>query len=95
MLPGINVSSGLELWQKHTSVVSTVQCHYMGVSQTDAKNDATARSAARSYTMNVKYKTVFKRCRIYRYENCMVVFISLSHGFGSSGTCRLRRELML
>ena len=43
VLLGINVSSGLELWQKHTSVVSTVQCHHMGVSQTDAKNDATAR----------------------------------------------------
>ncbi len=70
VLPGINVSSGLELWQKHTSVVSTVHCHYMGVSQTNAKNDATARSAARSHTMNVKCKTVFKRCRICRYENC-------------------------
>jgi hypothetical protein len=29
------------------------------------------RSAACSYTINMKYKTVFKRCHICRYENSM------------------------
>jgi len=32
------------------------------------------KSVARSYTMNAKYKMVFKRHHICRYENCMVGF---------------------
>ena len=52
-------------------------------------------SAARSYTINMKYKTVFKRCNICKYENCMVGFVDLGHGFASSGMCRMRLELML
>ncbi len=32
------------------------------------------KSAARSYTMNAKYKTVFKQRHICRYENCIVGF---------------------
>ncbi|HJH30239.1 MAG TPA: hypothetical protein C5S51_11250 [Methanosarcinaceae archaeon] len=68
----------------------------MNGGKTDAKNDATARSAARSYTMNTKYKAFFMRRYICRYENCIVVFGVVSCcGFGGSGIRRLRRERML
>ena len=46
-------------------------------------------------TQTMKYKTVFNRIHICRYENCMVGFVGMGHGFGSSEMRRLRRELML
>ncbi|HJH28149.1 MAG TPA: hypothetical protein C5S51_00350, partial [Methanosarcinaceae archaeon] len=74
--------------------MSIILCRGTEGVKTDAKNDATARSAACFYTMNVKYKTVFKRRHICRYENCIVGFWVMGYGFGSSGIRRLRRKLM-
>ena len=37
-------------------------------------------SAARSHTMDMKYKTVFKRCRICRYYNYIFGFVGLVAG---------------
>ncbi|HJH29257.1 MAG TPA: hypothetical protein C5S51_06130 [Methanosarcinaceae archaeon] len=45
------------------------------------------KSAARFDTMNAKYKTVFKRRHICRYENCIVGFGVMGLAAVESAAC--------